>query len=211
MKKFLAVIILSFFLSPFIVGIWSPNEADAFLIRLAAHFRRFAGEDATGLVSGGLGGGLLIYNTTVFAPASGVLYVTMWTNGDAHGAAAHDFTCIINGAFCNAGGGPAGGAPAGWIRMQRTPAGTGATNCNNGGGGDGDCHDNSITYSWCKRVPLGLQAVSLRMGVNAPAAVGKAVFIEKSHFNVDFSSSFLGSPATCSGGAPAGASGGAAN
>jgi hypothetical protein len=182
---------------------WMPGTADAQLNRLAALFNGFTGEFTTGLVSGGGGGGIPIFVTSVFAPYPGTLYVNMYTNADQHGGAGQDFTCLIDGAFCNAGGGAAGGAPAGWIRMQKTPAGTGATNCGDGGGGDGDCHDNSATYMWCRNVNFGLHSVVVRTGVSAPAAVGKTVFVEKSHYTVDFSSAFTGSPASCAVGAPA--------
>lgn len=205
MKRY-ATIVMAVLAILFAADIGVPGEADAFLLRLAAHFRSFTGETVTTAAAGGALGGIAIYSTSVFAPASGVLYVTMSVAADQHFGRGAAFTCLVDGFFCNAGGGPAGGAPVGWIALQRIPAAPTSvvTNCSQGGGGGGDCHDNGIYYTWCRRVGAGTHSVSLRMG-GLPPGTG-AVFMEKGHFFVDFSSSLLGSPATCVTGAPAPAS-----
>ena len=207
MKRLWVAVVTTALVALFALGLVMPNQADAFLIRLAAHFNSFTGEHVTGAISaaGGAGGAVIYGPVAVFAPSSGVLYITMYTNADQHRGAAQDFTCFRNGVVCNPANlavGPAGGAPTGWIRMQRTPAGTGATNCNQGAGGDGDCHDNTVTYLWCSRVGAGTHSVFIKQAVSAPAATGKLVFVEKSHFTIDFSSSSLGSPASCSAAGP---------
>jgi hypothetical protein len=202
MKRY-ATIVMAVLAILFAADIGVPSEADAFLLRLAAHFRSFTAETVTAVAASS--GGIPIYGPVgVFAPASGVLYVTMSIAADQHFGRGAAFTCIVDGAFCNAGGGPAGAAPPGWIALQRIPAVSTATNCNQGGGGGGDCHDNGIYYTWCRRVGAGTHSVSLRMG-GLPPGTGQ-VFMEKGHFFVDFSSSLLGSPAACVPGAPAPAS-----
>jgi hypothetical protein len=89
--------------------------------------------------------------------------------------------------------------------MQKIPAGTGATNCNDGGGGDGDCHDNNISYQWCKTIPPildpvtgvetgGPRTVNVRLASSDGVSI---VFIEKSHYFIDATKG--GSP-TCTAG-----------
>ena len=137
------------------------------------------------------GSGLVIYEKTVFVPQkANTMYITMHTTGDAHDGAASCFSCLVDGAFCNPGGqGAARCAPGetapvpGWITLLKEPAGHSGTNCNDGGGGTGDCHDNAINYSWCTPIEKGTHTVQLRMA----SSTGADVFIEQAHFYVDVS------------------------
>ncbi len=138
-------------------------------------------------------GGVSCFNKTVFIPRSAnVLRITWSTTGDTHFGAAMELACLItDGAgtttFCQTGFG-ADFAPAGWLTALKLPAGGGATNCGggfgDGGGGDADCHDNSIHYEWCVQIPGDdVYTIDLRIGSDA----GGTVFTEKSTFFIDSS------------------------
>ena len=144
------------------------------------------------------GDGLKIYEKSFFlTEAANVLYVSMFTTGDTHEGAASCFTCVVtdpfgNRTFCNAGGqgaaSCAGGGTVnvpGWITLLKEPQPVEITNCNDGGGGSADCHDNAISYKWC--VPIredsdGVYTVELWM---ASDTLDKTVFVEEAHFYID--------------------------
>jgi hypothetical protein len=66
-------------------------------------------------------------------------------------------------------------------------------NCNNGGGGIADCHDNGVTYQWYIPVEAGSRVtVDLKM---ATSTAGDFVFIEKGHVYID--SSLITQPNKC--------------
>lgn len=140
-------------------------------------------------------GGTSCFGTTQFVPGNAnVLRVTWSTSGDTHSGAALRIACRIRPAstgqwvFCNPTG--SGAAPGDYITKNKLPAGTGATNCNDGGGGDADCHDNSIEQTWC--VPVkgdDVFDIDLRLASSDPSGVGLSddVFVEASYFFVDSS------------------------
>lgn len=137
-------------------------------------------------------GGVSCFGTTQFVPSSGnVLRVRWSTAGDAHFGAAVRLACRIRPAttgvwsFCNPTG--TGAAPGDYITKLKVPANTGATNCNDGGGGDADCHDNSIEMTWC--VPIvgdDVFDIDLRLASSDPSGTGgDTAFVEASYFFVD--------------------------
>jgi hypothetical protein len=139
------------------------------LFRLSAEFKNFDGTetftDETVPTSPDPGeGGILAYSKEVYVPREATLYVTISTTGDTHGGAASWFSCVVDEDFCNPGAGGAAGAPEGWIALQKLPAANeGADNCDDGTGGAGDCHDNSIYYTWCTNVKKGDHTVDIRL------------------------------------------------
>ncbi len=156
----------------------------------------FFGECATGAPAGpsaAVPGGVSCFGTTQFVPGSAnVLRVTWSTAGDSHNGAAVRLACRIRPAstgvwsFCNPTG--FGAAPGDYITKNKLPAGgTGATNCNDGGGGDGDCHDNSIEQTWC--VPIDgddVFDIDLRIASSDPSGTGgDFAFVEASYFFID--------------------------
>jgi hypothetical protein len=155
----------------------------------------FAGEcftGAPGTSDPSAPGGLSCFGTTQFVPSSGNILRVRWsTAGDQHDGAALRIACRIRPAttgewsFCNPTG--TGAAPGDYITKGKTPAGTDATNCNDGSGGDGDCHDNSIEMTWC--VPIlgdDVYDIDLRLASSDPGGVGDdLVFVEASYFYVD--------------------------
>jgi len=185
-------------------------EAQNPLYRLAATFRFFGSERVSTVppVAGGSGGVAIYSRTVVVPPGVNVLYVTMSTTGDGHSGARHQFACrtsVPAGAFapCQAGpADPAGGAPAGWITLQRhrdynrdyQPRLGVIPFPGDARGGAGDLHDNSIHYQWCVRVPFvsvpATRIVQLRMasrGDPLTTLPPPPVFIEGLHVFVDAS------------------------
>lgn len=177
------------------LGLGFPAQSEAgFIDRLAADFAFFGSECFTTAGVPAVNpetGGVACYQKTVFVPFfANTLYVTLSTTGDTHDGAASCFTCLLDGAFCNAGAlgaascAPGFPQPVGWINLLKLPETDGANNCNDGGGGTADCHDNSIHYTWCTRVKPGVHTVQIRMATAQP---GSTVFMETAHFYVDAS------------------------
>lgn len=141
--------------------------------------------------------GALFYRKTITVNSSiNTLYVGVDTTGDAHDGAALRLSCRINGAFCRTSANPAGvdGAPSGWITLLKVPTSDGNTNCNDGGGGSADCHDNNVNYTWC--IPLepylapdgGNTPVTIDLKMSSSSTGGVSdglVFIEKGHVFID--------------------------
>jgi hypothetical protein len=173
-----------------LAAMWIPATAGAGdqIHRLAADPKFFGEfEEASTIVEPP---GLAIYDKTVFVPGdANVLYLTMSTTGDTHDGAASCFTALVDGNFFNPGGQGAARCAAngtmnvpGWVALIKEP--DGGTNCNDGGGGGGDCHDNATQYQWCTPISRGTHSVQVRMATNS---AGKTVFIEQAFFYVDAS------------------------
>lgn len=181
---------------------------DSPIFRHSADFFKFDGSEfttATTAVNGvtttvpGNPDGALFYRKRVLVPSiSNVLYVSIYTTGDTHNGAALWLSCRVNKAFCRPGTVVAvDEAPSGWINVKKLPQDVqtplGQNNCNDGGGGSADCHDNAVAYQWC--VPVRgdrIVTVDLKMATNKP---GSNVFIEKGHVYID--SSRIGQPDRC--------------
>ena len=168
----------------------SANAGD--LYRIASDFAKFDGtEFSTSAIGVGLppaGGGVVIYSKPVIVPPNTTsLYLTVSTTGDTHQGAAHWFACTIDGVSCRVNPGAVDGAPSGWISLLKLPVATGgASNCSDGGGGAGDCHDNNVYYTWCVRTaPSNFTAIRTLRVKMATSVTGKTVFAEKAHFYVD--------------------------
>jgi hypothetical protein len=129
-------------------------------------------------------GGLVVYSKNVALPSNQkTMFVTISSGGDAHDGAAIWFSASVNNAPCNRLDSGAAGAPNGWVALQKHLGGTHVPG--DGGGGDGDLHDNGIYYTWCCIAglrPGGNNLVEVRM---ATSDQGKTVFIERSHWYVD--------------------------
>jgi hypothetical protein len=156
----------------------------------------FISECATSAMAGpsaAVPGGTSCFGTTQFVPNSAnVLRITWSTAGDSHDGAALRIACRIRPAstgvwsWCNPTG--SGAAPGDYITKNKVPAGTGALNCNDGGGGDGDCHDNSIEMTWC--VPISgddVFDIDLRLAPGPGLTGGEVAFVEASYFFIDSS------------------------
>lgn len=138
--------------------------------RLAANVTAFDGaevatECGTSVTTACPAAPLTFYDKSVTVPLSNnVIYVTLSATGDSHDGAAFLLRCLVDGSPCS-GTTFAGGS--GWIVLQKTPQDVqdpdGENNCDDGSGGSGDCHDNSITYTWCKSVAPGSRNVKLQL------------------------------------------------
>jgi hypothetical protein len=184
---------------------WIPLEAEAdegFIRRLTADFFNFDNTESFTNITAVAGpdentpgdpDGEVIFKKKVKVPGGdNTLYVSIYTTGDTHGGSALWLSCRVDGAFCRPGAAGAAGAPSGWISLLKLPQDVqepnASINCNDGGGGTADCHDNSITYQWCipveKKEGKEEQEVELRMATSKP---GELVFIEAAHVYIDSS------------------------
>ncbi len=157
----------------------------ATLNRLAAQFRHVTvgGEDFTTLLPtvAPAATNTTIYTKTVFVPDDAVLYIRLYATGDTHTGAASELLCLVDGVSCLPGTTSASGI-SGWVVVQRHLA-------------TEDLHDNSVTYGWCKQVPLGFHTVTLKL---ASSISGDSVFLEGENYTIDFEENAghctLGSP-----------------
>jgi hypothetical protein len=122
-----------------------------------------------------------------------VINVSFWAPADIEGGGRLLLGCFISqapGVFgdpfvpCHDGFTFVGGsANPGWISLLKLPAPTTSTNCNDFGGGTGDCADNGIHYDWC--IPRekffigsgfgGYNTVQIRLA-KQPSGDGRAFF-----------------------------------
>ena len=135
------------------------------LQRLSAEFQNDAsvggsGEILTNAAAGPGGtGGVVVYDKTIKIPSDvDVLYVTFSAQGDSHNGSALLMTATVNGGLIEplagqtAGGGGGIHLQTGWYTLLILPQPVAITNCNDGGGGSADCHDNTIYFSGCTRI-----------------------------------------------------------
>jgi hypothetical protein len=143
-------------------------------------------------------GGSSVYTKALKIPFSAV-FITFTATGDTHqnsddlGAALLMSASVTDptGGFkvCEApfGDGLSTAGPAGWITLQKLPSGTGGTNCNDGGGGDGDCHDNNLVFSCCVLTTPGGGGADSTINLRLASSNGGVVFYERANIQVDAS------------------------
>lgn len=138
-------------------------------------------------------GGTHVYTKSVNIPGSAV-FITFTATGDTHDGAALLMSASVTdptGGFkvCEAPitGGLSTAGPAGWITLQKLPSGTGGTNCNDGGGGDGDCHDNNLVFSCCVLTTPGVGGAASTIDLRLASSNGGHVFYERANIQVDAS------------------------
>jgi hypothetical protein len=161
-------------------------------------------------------GGVRVYSKSVFVPfLSGgqVMYVTISAVGDNHFGESNFVSCNIDGpggsgtvaTVCNPTPFTTGIdlAPPGWVGMthhfqydtvmgcagcivQYTSNGVPGITSGDGGGGQGDEHDNDYYYTWCKPIGAGSHTVNLRLG-NKTGIAADTVFFEKAFIFIDVS------------------------
>ena len=152
------------------------------LTRYSSEFQ--FGELATNLppASGG-GGGALVYSKTFLpGPVPDVVYVTFSAQSDVHHGSALLMNASVNGVLIQ----PLAGT-FGWYTLLKLPASAAGTNCNDGGGGSADCHDNTIMFSGCARVVKGntpFITVTIKLA-NLPGGDGNVSFYENATIYID--------------------------
>jgi hypothetical protein len=165
------------------------------LNRLSAEFQNAGGEIFTNATAApspapvGAPGGTVVYDKTLNIP-SGVAYITFSAQGDTHqifdannnpipgtGSALLMTASLTDAAgnvtICQPMAGAKGAAleQAPWMTLLKLPDGeTSPNNCNDGGGGVSDCHDNALMFSCCALVTCPGGIVK---GGDAKAKLGK--------------------------------------
>jgi hypothetical protein len=146
-------------------------------------------------------GGLLVYSKTLSIPYD-VAYITFSAQGDAHQGSALLMQASITDSLSNEtvcqplagqtgiGGGGIHVFP-GWYTLLHLPETTVSTgNCNDGGGGTADCHDNTIMFSCCERITPdtagSTHTVKIRLA-DLPGGTGNIAFYERATIYVDAS------------------------
>jgi hypothetical protein len=172
-----------------------PLVAQTPLLRLSAEFQNTssgvseASSSAPAMPAGA--GGTVVYSKLVpIPPAVDVLYVTFSAQGDVHSGSTLLMNASVNGALIQplagqTGGG--GGTMSGWYSLLNLPQPTTSTNCNDGGGGTADCHDNTIFFSGCFRVRLSDRpnaTVTIKLA-NLPGVGSNISFYERATIYID--------------------------
>jgi len=168
------------------------------LLRLSSEFQNSTtlvnevSTDAPALPGGA--GGTVVYQKTLTVPDSvRVIYVTFSGQGDAHNGSALLMNASVNGTLIQpllGQTGPGGGGThvqTGWYTLAHLPqAGAGVTNCNDGGGGTADCHDNTLYFSGCARVGTfgGPVTVTIKLA-DLPGGDNNSAFYERASINID--------------------------
>lgn len=191
----------------------------AVLNRLSSDFQNSTSIGGTGEISTNLpampagAGGMVVYSKTVAVPdAVDVLFIEFEGQGDAHNGSAllmnasivtgtplHPVETLCQPLLGHAGAG--GGGPhlqTGWYTLVNLPRPTAVVttptpNCNDGEGGTGDCHDNTIHFSCCARLTTPDATATVRIKLAnlpgfSPAVAGSAdntSFIERNTIYVD--------------------------
>lgn len=130
--------------------------------------------------------GLTFYNE-VFLLGKGrrTIFITFTASGDTHDGAQLLMRGEIDGRACTGKPGASAAAP-GWQALSKLP--DSGSNCNDGGGGGGDCHDNSIVYTCCRNIRTlapGPHTVTLKMARGSSPHPAGTVFFENAHVYID--------------------------
>ena len=177
------------------------SASGTILQRLAADFQNdttLGGEEVTTTATPAAGG-LLVYSKTLSIPF-GVAYITFSAQGDAHNGSALLMQASITDSsntetICQPLAGQTGiggGGPhlfPGWYTLLHLPETTASTgNCNDGGGGTADCHDNNIVFSCCSQITPdtagSTHTVKIRLA-DLPGGDSNNAFYERSTIYVD--------------------------
>jgi hypothetical protein len=170
----------------------------AALERLSAEFQSQS-EIATtatpiGVGTPGFPGGAVVYDKTLNIPP-GVAYISFSAQADTHDGAALLMSASVTDAngttvcqpMATAGGAALFGAP--WMTLLKLPTDAdwnSDNNCNDGGGGSADCHDNNIFFSCCVLVsPTVSGSTSRDVQIRLASSNGGTVFYEDSTIYID--------------------------
>src|SRR5262245_54835659 len=191
------------------------------LRRLSAEFQNTASLGAADEIltnapalPGGAGGVVFYDKTVKFSDDVDVIYVTFSGQGDAHNGSALLMNATVNDHLIEplAGQSGEGGAgehlQTGWYTLIHLPQATTGTNCDDGHGGTGDCHDSTVYFSGCyrltdtkkkkkdyddddsesksARIKIALADLpGFTPGVSPPGDIGNTAFIERTTIYID--------------------------
>jgi hypothetical protein len=148
-------------------------------------------------VANGIAGGNLVYTKSVSIPFP-VMYVTFSAQADEHAGTA----LLMQATVTDSGGntivcqplsgqtGLGGGGPnvfPQWYTLLHLPdAGlANVANCNDGGGGAADCHDNAISFTCCAQVTPDSGGTTHSVNLGLASSTGGLAFYERSTIYVD--------------------------
>jgi hypothetical protein len=164
------------------------------LLRLSSEFQNVVSgvlEASTNAAAlpGGVGGTVTYLKTVTIPDDVDVVYVTFSAQADVHNGSALLMTAVVNGTLIQPllGSTVAGvHTQSGWWTLLHLPqAGAGVTNCNDGGGGTADCHDNTIYFSGCARVARGAKVpVEIKLA-DLPGGDNNFAFYERATIYID--------------------------
>jgi hypothetical protein len=141
-------------------------------------------------------GGNLAYTKPVSIPFP-VVYITFSAEADEHSGTALLMQATVTDSSGNiticeplsGQSGPGGGGPnlfPHWYTLLHLPdAGAAVANCNDGGGGSADCHDNAISFSCCAAVTPDSGGSTHSVNIGLASSTGGEVYYERSTIYVD--------------------------
>jgi len=143
-------------------------------------------------------GGLEVYRKNLAIPTDvNVIYITLSAQADVHNGSALLMNARVAGTLIEPLLGSTVAGPhtqSGWWTLLHLPqAGAGVTNCNDGGGGTADCHDNTIHFSGCARVVPGSTVLVTISLADLPGGDNNFAFYERSTINIDGLADLTGS------------------
>jgi hypothetical protein len=143
-------------------------------------------------------GGLEVYRKNLAIPTDvNVIYITFSAQADVHNGSALLMNARVAGTPIEPLLGSTVAGPhtqSGWWTLLHLPqAGAGVTNCNDGGGGTADCHDNTIHFSGCARVVPGSTVLVTISLADLPGGDNNFAFYERSTINIDGLADLTGS------------------
>ncbi len=182
------------------VALATANAAP--LHRLASDFQNNTTVGGSGEISTSLAPpGRLVYSKTLSIPF-GVVYITFSAQADTHNGSALLMKASVadaSGAVttCEPLAGQTGGGGGGptvfphWYTLLKLPITEVAPiNCDDGGGGTADCHDNTIMFSCCAQIrpdsgdPATTHTVKIRLA-DLPGGDSNFAFYERATIYVD--------------------------
>ncbi len=151
-------------------------------------------------------GGTVVYDKTLSIPP-GVAYITFSAQGDTHELFTNDpntptaipgtgAALLMSASITDAAGNvticqpmaSAGGSALvqdPWMTLIKLPDGGAPNNCNDGGGGPADCHDNAFSFSCCAILAGGGGGNSRDVKITMASSNGGRVFYEDSTIYID--------------------------
>jgi hypothetical protein len=135
----------------------------------------------------------VVYDKIVAIPkGDNVLYLTFSAQGDTHNGSALLMQGLVNGTACQPLLGQTGGGGGGkhifphWYTLNVLPRSTTGLNCNDGGGGTADCHDNTIAFSCCSTVSTTAPTARVQIKLaDLPGGGSNVAFYERSTIYID--------------------------
>jgi len=176
------------------------SDSDPPLQRLSSEFQNVVSgvveAFTTNAALPGGAGGLEVYRKNLAIPTDvNVIYITFSAQADVHNGSALLMNARVAGTLIQPLLGSTFAGPhtqSGWWTLLHLPQATTGTNCNDGGGGTADCHDNTIYFSGCARVVPGSTVLVTIKLADLPGGDANTAFYERSTINIDGTGDLVG-------------------